>query len=144
MISTSPRFKIPWTASRSKLTQGDIGIPGTGSIGRRLWAIQKIRQGSIKWRRLRIMIPHLQMIDASPRAQIALAWGRAFKNWDLPAIYGLMTKSPDFRYCYLPASAGMAPKSLEEYKAYNRALKRVLPDFKVCWFFILSSHFCVF
>lgn len=72
------------------------------------------------------------MAEASPRVRIALAWIDAFTNWNLSAIYSFVTQSSDFEYGYLPASAGIAPKSMVDWMIYNKVHKEVLPDFKVC------------
>lgn len=73
-----------------------------------------------------------QMAHTSPRVRMALAWIETFTDWNLSAIYSFVTQSSDFSYHYLPSSAGIAPKSMAEWKIYNQVHKMVLPDLKVC------------
>ena len=69
--------------------------------------------------------------NPSPQARLALDWIEAFTYWNLEAIYALTTARDDFAYAYLPASIGIAQKTMEEWRLYNLQMKAMLPDFSV-------------
>ena len=63
--------------------------------------------------------------------QLVLKWVEAFACWDLETIYSLTTTRDDFAYAHLPASMGIAQKTLEEWHLHNSQMKTILPDFSV-------------
>ncbi|KAF8329509.1 uncharacterized protein EI90DRAFT_3125269 [Cantharellus anzutake] len=73
----------------------------------------------------------------------ARAWIAAYENWDLERIYNLTTSLQDFEYSYLPASAGIPPKSMKEWQRYNRSIKNLIPDLTTEVSDIHESNGCV-
>ncbi|KAF8329511.1 uncharacterized protein EI90DRAFT_1406745 [Cantharellus anzutake] len=54
-------------------------------------------------------------------------------------MYNLTTSLEDLTYSYLPASAGILPKSMKEWQRYHRSVKEIIPDFK---FEVLDIYEC--
>ncbi|KAF8329510.1 uncharacterized protein EI90DRAFT_3155390 [Cantharellus anzutake] len=73
----------------------------------------------------------------------ARAWIVAYENWDLELMYNLTTSLKDLTYSYLPASAGIPPKSTKEWQSYNRTMKKMIPDLKLEVLDIYECNGCV-